>query len=252
MIKVSGLTKEFAGNTGLISAVDNVSLDVPEGKFVSIVGPSGCGKTTFLRILAGLEDASEGEVRMGTPATPYSNSMVFQGDSVFPWMTVWDNAAYGLKIRGVPDGVLTERVGRYLEKTGLSKFAKAYPHELSGGMKQRVSIARAFANDPDVFLMDEPFSALDEQNRTILQHELLKVWDESRKTVVFVTHSVDEAVTLSDTVIVMTARPARIKSVIEVPFARPRDVLELRKDPEYGRVVYQIWESLRSEVTGIE
>jgi NitT/TauT family transport system ATP-binding protein len=174
--------------------------------------------------------------------------MVFQGDSIFPWMTVWDNAAYGLKMRGVPAAEIRDVVGTWLAKTSLTRFADRYPYQLSGGMKQRVSIARAFANDPDVLLMDEPFSALDEQNRTLLQEELLRIWDEQKKTVVFITHSVDEAVTLGDRILVMTAHPGRTKALIDVPFARPRGVLELRKRPEYGELVYSIWGHLREEV----
>jgi NitT/TauT family transport system ATP-binding protein len=139
-------------------------------------------------------------------------------------------------------------VGRYLERTGLTKFAAAYPHQLSGGMKQRVSIARAFATDPEVLLMDEPFSALDEQNKTLLQEELLRIWDETKTTVLFITHSVDEAVTLGDTIMVMTAHPGRAKAIVDVPFARPRNVLELRATPAYGELVYDIWGQLRDEV----
>jgi NitT/TauT family transport system ATP-binding protein len=163
-------------------------------------------------------------------------------------MNVFDNAAYGLRMRNVPAAEIAEVVGHYLERTGLTKFAKAYPHQLSGGMKQRVSIARAFANDPEVLLMDEPFSALDEQNRTLLQEELLRIWEETKKTVLFITHSVDEAVTLGDRIMVMTAQPGRAKAIIEVPFPRPRKVLELRATPEYGELVYDIWGQLRDEV----
>ena len=147
--------------------------------------------------------------------------MIFQGDSIFPWMTVYDNAAYGLRMRNVPAAEIDEVVGHFLERTGLTKFAKAYPHQLSGGMKQRVSIARAFANDPEVLLMDEPFSALDEQNKTLLQEELLRIWEETKKTVLFITHSVDEAVTLGDKIMVMTAQPGRAKAIIDVPVPAP-------------------------------
>jgi NitT/TauT family transport system ATP-binding protein len=214
-----------------------------------IVGPSGCGKTTLLRMLGGLESATSGsiEIAQGDSDKPV-NSMIFQGESIFPWMTVWNNAAYGLKMRSVPKAEVREVVSHYLDRTGLSKFANAYPHQLSGGMKQRVSIARAFANDPDILLMDEPFSALDEQNKTLLQEELLRIWDESKKTVLFITHSVDEAVTLGDQIMVMTAQPGKAKTLVEVPFERPRQVLELRARPEYGELVYRIWESLREEV----
>ena len=145
--------------------------------------------------------------------------MVFQGESIFPWMTVWNNAAYGLRMRDAPAAVIKERVGHYLDATGLTRFADYYPHQLSGGMKQRVSIARAFANDPEILLMDEPFSALDAQNKLLLQEELLRIWEEQKKTVVFITHSVDEAVFLGDRIMVMTAQPGRVKSLVPVPLA---------------------------------
>ena len=248
-IRIQDLTKQFSTKDGTLTAIDNLSLDIPSGRFFMIVGPSGCGKTTLLRILGGLESITSGsmEIDHGDSDKPV-NSMVFQGESIFPWMTVWDNAAYGLKMRGAPKAEIRDVVGSYLDKTGLSKFANSYPHQLSGGMKQRVSLARAFANDPDILLMDEPFSALDEQNKTLLQEELLRIWDESKKTVLFITHSVDEAVTLGDQIMVMTARPGRAKALIEVPFERPRQVLELRASSEYGELVYQIWDSLREEV----
>jgi NitT/TauT family transport system ATP-binding protein len=163
-------------------------------------------------------------------------------------MNVWNNAAYGLRMRGASRAQIREIVSHYLDRTGLLPFADRYPHQLSGGMKQRVSIARAFATDPEVLLMDEPFSALDEQNRTLLQEELLHIWDEDKKTVVFITHSVDEAVTMGDRIVVMTAHPGRIKALVEVPFPRPRGVLDLRRDPAYGALVFRIWEDLRDEV----
>ena len=185
-----------------------MSIDIEEGTFFTIVGPSGCGKTTLLRILAGLERRQRrGEIAADNPGKPL-NSMVFQGESIFPWMTVWNNAAYGLRMRGAPQGEIREVVGHISTAPGCRASRDRYPHQLSGGMKQRVSIARAFANDPEVLLMDEPFSALDEQNRTLLQEELLRIWDEDKKTVVFITHSVDEAVTLGDRIMVMTASPA--------------------------------------------
>jgi NitT/TauT family transport system ATP-binding protein len=248
-IAIAGLTKIFATGDGPFTALDNISLDIARGNFCTIVGPSGCGKTTLLRILAGLETASSGSATIASdnPAKP-TNAMVFQGDSIFPWMTVWNNAAYGLRMRHASSAQIREVVGHYLDRTGLLPFADRYPHQLSGGMKQRVSIARAFATDPEVLLMDEPFSALDEQNRTLLQEELLRIWDEDKKTVVFITHSVDEAVTLGDRIVVMTAHPGRIKTIVEVPFPRPRDVLALRREPAYGAFVFRIWGELRDEV----
>src|SRR3954447_6602924 len=248
-IAIAGLCKTFATRTGPFVALNDISLDIARGSFCTIVGPSGCGKTTLLRILAGLETPSAGRTTIAAddPAKP-TNAMVFQGDSIFPWMTVWNNAAYGLKMRGAARGQIREVVGHYLDRTGLLPFADRYPHQLSGGMKQRVSIARAFATDPEVLLMDEPFSALDEQNRTLLQEELLKIWDVDKKTVVFITHSVDEAVTMGDRIVVMTAHPGRIKSIVEVPFPRPREVLALRREAAYGALVFRIWGDLRDEV----
>ncbi|HEV2572326.1 MAG TPA: ABC transporter ATP-binding protein [Beijerinckiaceae bacterium] len=248
-IRLRNLTKTFDTKRGPFLALDNLTLDIPTGCFFMIVGPSGCGKTTLLRILAGLETHSTGTVEISQPADDRpSNSMIFQGDSLFPWMTVWDNAAYGLTIRRLPKAEIKDRVGHYLNRTGLSRFADLYPHQLSGGMRQRVSISRAFANDPDILLMDEPFSALDEQNKLLLQEELLRIWEETRKTVLFITHSVDEAVTLGDRIMVMTAHPGRDKATLDVPFERPRKVLELRARPEYGEFVYNIWSYLREEV----
>jgi NitT/TauT family transport system ATP-binding protein len=248
-IAVRDLYKAFATRRGLFVALDHVSLDIPQGAFFVIVGPSGCGKTTLLRILAGLDTPTGGSVEVAErdPGRP-GNAMVFQGESIFPWMTVFDNAAYGLRMRHRPEAEVRDVVGHWLARTGLAGFADAWPHQLSGGMKQRVSIARAFANDPQILLMDEPFSALDEQNKTLLQEELLRIWDESRKTVVFITHSVDEAVTLGDRIMIMTAHPGRAKSIVDVPFARPRNVLELRAQPGYGELVFAIWAQLREEV----
>ncbi len=248
-IRIRDLGKQFDTRAGRVTALDKVSLDIPAGCFFMIVGPSGCGKTTLLRILAKLEQPTSGTVEITAPAPGQpGNSMVFQGDSLFPWMTVWDNAAYGLTMRKRPKAEIDEVVGHYLARIGMTRFAKVYPHQLSGGMRQRVSIARAFANNPDILLMDEPFSALDEQNKVMLQEELLKIWEETRKTVLFITHSVDEAATLGDRIMVMTAHPGRTKRIVDVPFERPRHVLELRARPEYGELVFRIWGELREEV----
>jgi NitT/TauT family transport system ATP-binding protein len=248
-VSLRGLSKVFETSKGSFTALDKLTLDIPAGCFFMIVGPSGCGKTTLLRILAGLETYTSGSLQVSKPADDRpDNSMVFQGDSLFPWMTVWDNASYGLTMRNCPVGEIKDIVGHYLSRTGLLRFRDLYPHQLSGGMRQRVSICRAFANDPDILLMDEPFSALDEQNKLLLQEELLRIWEESRKTVLFITHSVDEAVTLGDRIMVMTAHPGRVKAIIDVPFERPRKVLELRATPAYGEFVYNIWGYLREEV----
>jgi NitT/TauT family transport system ATP-binding protein len=202
-----------------------------------------------LRILGGLESITGGGIEIETPSSSRPvNSMIFQGDSIFPWMTVWDNAAYGLKMRRVPAATIRETVGHYLARTGLTRFADYYPYQLSGGMRQRVAIARAFANDPEILLMDEPFSALDAQNKLILQEELLRIWEEHKKTVVFITHSVDEAVFLGDRIMIMTAQPGRVKTFVPVTLPRPRDIMTLQNTPEFGELITRIWSSLREEV----
>ncbi len=246
ILKVSRLNKRYAN----FHAVSDINLTIRRGEFFMIVGPSGCGKSTLIRMLARLEKESSGRIEVNHPpgSERPENAMVFQGDSVFPWMTVWENAAFGLKMRNRPEAEIKDVVGHYLGKTGLTRFADAYPHQLSGGMRQRVAIARAFANDPDILLMDEPFSALDAQNKFLLQEELLRIWEETRKTVVFITHSVDEAVMLGDRIMIMTANPGTMKEIVDVNLPRPRDLMELPKTPEYGDLVYRIWHSLRHEV----
>src|SRR3954447_570687 len=248
-IVVGRLSKTFQARSGPVEALQGVDLVIPDGQFCCIVGPSGCGKTTLLRILAGLEDHSDGRLEMlhTDPRRPLT-SMVFQEQSIFPWMTVQDNVAYGPRMRGVPDRESRERVDYYIDKVGLSQFRRAYPHQLSGGMKQRVSVARAFANAPEILLMDEPFAALDEQNKSLLQEELLRIWEESRNTVVFITHSIDEALILGDRVLIMTARPGTLKADIAVPFERPRRAYELRAAPAFGELTYTVWSQLRDEV----
>ena len=246
-IALTGVGKRF-GRSGFV-ALEGIDIEIPKGEFFVIVGPSGCGKTTLLRMLAGLDRPSEGriDIRQFETARP-ANSMIFQGDSLFPWMTVYDNAAYGLRMRHVENTEIADTVRGWLERIGLWRFRELYPHQLSGGMRQRVSIVRAFANDPEILLMDEPFSALDEQNKVLLHEELLRIWEATRKTVVFITHSVDEAVTLGDRIMIMTANPGRAKAIIKVPLERPRNVLELRQNPAFGQLVFHIWEQLRDEV----
>jgi NitT/TauT family transport system ATP-binding protein len=245
-IRLGSLRKTFEGAGGLV-AIEGISFDISAGEFFVIVGPSGCGKTTLLRILAGLEAASSGTLYISREhADRPVNAMVFQGDSLFPWYSVFENAAYGLRMRKMENAQVEEIVRPLLEAVGLWRFRAAYPHQLSGGMRQRVSIVRAFANNPEILLMDEPFSALDEQNRLILHEELLRIWERTKQTVVFITHSVDEAVTLGDRIMVMTAQPGRSKTMVDVPFGRPRKILELRS--AYGALVFRIWEYLREEV----
>lgn len=248
-IKLSNVGKEFTSRTGNTVALKNINLNIRDGEFFCIVGPSGCGKTTLLRILAGLEEASSGNIQIKAADTKRPlNSMVFQEQSVFPWMSVRDNVGYGLRLRGIPKKLRDETADYYISMIGLTKFANAYPHQLSGGMKQRVSVARAFANDPEILLMDEPFGALDEQNRIILQQELIRIWEATKKTTVFITHSIDESLCLGDRIMLLSANPGSIKEIIAVDLARPRDIASMRTTIHYNELYQRIWISLREEV----
>ncbi|TFI42477.1 ABC transporter ATP-binding protein [Rhodococcus sp. 1R11] len=248
-IDISHLIKEFRGSNGTVRAIDDVDIDVHAGEFVCIVGPSGCGKTSLLNIVAGLEDPSSGSVTVNTRSDAKTKrAVVFQEQGIFPWMTVLENAAFGLEARGVPEAERQEVARLYLKKMGLARFEKSYPHELSGGMKQRVNLARAFATDAEILLMDEPFAALDEQTKLLLQESLLQIWEGTSKTVLFITHSLDEAIRLADRVLIMTARPGRIKASIPVALPRPRNVLEMQSDPEFLKLHGTIWSQLRDEV----
>jgi NitT/TauT family transport system ATP-binding protein len=248
-IRVSGLSRRFETSNGTFDAIHNIDLAVHGGEFCVIVGPSGCGKTTLLRILAGLDRPTAGTMDLtgSNGATP-RNAMVFQGRSVFPWLTVRQNIAYGLKLRGVDRKTRGAEADKLIQMVGLGRFGGSYPHQLSEGMRQRVAIARALAVDPDLLLMDEPFAALDEQTRLILQEELLRIWENTGKTVVFVTHSIDEALTLADRIVVMSAQPGTIKADIPVPFSRPRALTAVRSDPKFAELFTQIWDLLRVEV----
>ncbi len=248
-IDIRHLTKAFYKKQGSVTAIDDISLSIAEGEFVCLVGPSGCGKTTLLRILAGLEKPSVGEFTIVTDdGNRPLQSMVFQERGIIPWLTVEENVAFGLKMRRLPKRLIHERTSYYLKKTGLEKFSNLYPKELSGGMKQRVSIARAFANDPEILLMDEPFAALDEQNKFILQEELLSIWAETRKTVLFITHSIDEALLLSDRILLMSSQPGRIIEEIIVDMPRPRKMEDIREDPIMAARFIDIWQHLQEEV----
>ena len=248
-VAVDGLTHTYPGRHGPVTALQDISLALREGEFCAVIGPSGCGKTTLLHILAGLIKPTAGVVRLPDRANGgRAVALVFQGVSTFPWFTVRANVEYGLRLIGVGAGERRERALRQIGRVGLDRFRDAYPHQLSEGMRQRVSIARALAVDPDVLLMDEPFANLDEQNRLLLQDELLQLWQASRKTVLFVTHSLDEALRLADRVLVMTAGPGRIKAEVAVPFPRPRDFRAIRREPGYGELSAKLWEELREEV----
>jgi NitT/TauT family transport system ATP-binding protein len=245
-ISVEHLTKRYPSGT---LALSDVNLDVREGEFVAVVGPSGCGKSTLLRIMAGLDAPTDGRIETIAAASDAPSTLpsavVFQEQSLFPWMRVAQNVAFAFDSLGLPKSDVDRRVAKELALVGLSDFANAYPHELSGGMKQRAAVARAFAVDPPVLYMDEPFGALDEQTRVGLANELMKLWDSTRKTVVFITHGIEEAVTLADRVIVLSAHPGTVKSIIPIEFPRPRDAVALRGDPKFGEYVVRIWELLR-------
>jgi NitT/TauT family transport system ATP-binding protein len=245
-IVVEHLSKRYS--TGTL-ALDDVNVVVDDGEFVAVVGPSGCGKSTLLRIMAGLDTPTDGRVRAegaaADPATSLPSAVVFQEQSLFPWMKVAQNVAFAFDSLPLSKSEVERRVAKELALVGLTNFAEAYPHELSGGMKQRVAVARAFAVDPPVLYMDEPFGALDEQTRVGLAGELMRLWERMRKTVVFVTHGIEEAVTLADRVIVLSAHPGTVKAIISIAFPRPRDPVALRGDPKFGEYVVRIWDLLR-------
>jgi NitT/TauT family transport system ATP-binding protein len=240
------VTFESRGQT--VVALDRVSIEVAAGEFLCIVGPSGSGKSTLLRVLAGLLPQSAGYMRIeaARPGRPLT-AMVFQDHALLPWRTVLDNVTFGLENRGVERAEREARAGEMLAMVGLTRFARHYPHQLSGGMKQRVGIARALASDPEVLLMDEPLAALDAQTRTIMQEELLRIWATLGTTVIYVTHSLEEALLLGDRVVLLTARPGRVSRVFPVDLGRPRG-LEVRASPAYGALLEKLWSELREEV----
>ena len=249
VIKIRDLKKTFKSNNGgVIEAVAHVNFDVSENDFVCIVGPSGCGKSTLLRMVAGLETITSGRItyRGEDVSKPRKEiGMVFQEYSLLPWRNVIDNVALGPEFLGVPRQERYDKAMDYLRIVGMEAFSHSFPHELSGGMRQRVAIIRALANDPDVLLMDEPFGALDAHTRILLQKELLRIWENHRKTILFVTHSVDEAIYLADRIMVMSARPGRIIDIIDVNMDRPRH----RSDPIYGQLAEQILAVLEREAS---
>lgn len=256
-IQFQHVSKQFVvkqpslGRTPFFTAIEDISLDVQAGEFMVIVGPSGCGKSTLLDLLAGLTKPSRGSILLdGRQITgpALDRGVVFQQYALFPWRTALGNVEFGLEAKGVPEKERRERAREHLSLVGLSGFEDRHPHELSGGMKQRVAIARSLAYDPEVLMMDEPFAALDAQTRETLQDELIRIWERSKKTIIFITHGIDEAVYLGSRVAVMTSRPGRIKKVIEVPAelrARHEDVRSL---PLFGEVRHEVWSELRAEV----
>ena len=234
-----------------VTALSDFSLEVGKGEFVSIVGPSGCGKSSFLNILLGLIKPDSGEVHLnGTRITGpgQERAMVFQEFGLLPWRTVTANVELGLELKGIAPARRAERAAELIKLVGLEDFASHYPHELSGGMKQRVGLARALATEPEVLLMDEPFAALDAQTRDLMQMELLQIWEHTKKTVLFVTHSIEEAAYLSDRVIVMSARPGHTKDILRIDLPRPRDY-EMRLTPEFNEIKLHIRDVLKEELT---
>lgn len=235
-----------------ISALNDINLDVKQGEFMVIVGPSGCGKSTLLDLLAGLTKPSSGQILLDGKAITGPNldrGIVFQQYALFPWKTALANVEFGLEAKGIPRKERREKALAFLHLVGLQGFENRYPHEISGGMKQRVAIARSLAYDPEVLLMDEPFAALDAQTRETLQSELLRIWEATQKTIIFITHGIEEAVYLGQRVAVMTSRPGRIKQVIDVPFQSRRSEEDLRSNPDFVRLRHTVWELLKDEVS---
>jgi NitT/TauT family transport system ATP-binding protein len=236
---------------GAVIAFHQLDLTVRSQEILCIVGPSGCGKTTLLRCMGGLTDLSDGKLLVGgapVSGPPAGVAMVFQHFGLLPWKTVYENAAFGLAMARAPASVIRERVAHYLQLVGLTGFERHYPYQLSGGMQQRVGLVRALAVNPSILLMDEPFAALDAQTREILQDELLALMNrpDERKTMVFITHSIDEAIVLGDRVAVMSARPGRVKEMIDMPFGRPRDMDSVRTDPRFAELRQHIWRQLHT------
>lgn len=243
------VSKVFSQGKGDLPAVSDITMSLRRGEFCSLIGPSGCGKSTFLRMVANLDVPSSGSISLYPERAGHAHSAVaFQEYSIFPWKTVLENISFGLRMHGVKRSEARERARHWVERMGLEGFEDKYPHMLSGGMKQRVSLARALAVDPELLLLDEPFAALDAQLRQIFQEDLLALWEaEERRTAIFVTHSIDEAILLSDRIVLLSARPARVKREWQVPFSRPR-LPSLRNLPEFAALRAEIWEELRVEV----
>lgn len=242
------VSKIFSENTEReVAALGQVSFTVAEHEFVSIVGPSGCGKTTLLKIAAGLIKPNTGRILYTEIERTPSTAMVFQDQGLFPWLNVMDNIGFGLEIKRVPKAIRHAQVIEFMQRVKLDGFENYFIHELSGGMRQRVALARAFLSSPDILLMDEPFGSLDAQTRIILQEELLNIWKEERKTVLFVTHDIDEAILLSDRIIVLSDKPGKIRRIFDVPLARPRE-LKLKDDPRFSEIQWKIWKLLEQQV----
>ena len=251
-IELLGAAKRFRTPSGdVYTALHDFNLTVGRGEFVSIVGPTGCGKSTTLSLISGLAPPSAGEVRvMGEPVTSIGTQLgyVFQGDVLFPWKSVMGNVSAGLRFRGMPKKEARERAREWIAKVGLSGFEDHYPHQLSGGMRKRTALAQSLITSPEIILMDEPFSALDVQTRTLMEDELLELWSSTSASVVFVTHDLEEAIALSDRVCVMTAGPGTVKGIYDIDLPRPRHVAEIRFDTRFVELYRDVWENLRDEV----
>ena len=251
-IRVASLDKRYRTPEGEVNAVENVSFDVREGEFVALLGPSGCGKSTILNMVAGLLDKTGGTIGIDDEDVQhgYVNrkvGYVFQRDTVFPWRTVENNIGYGLEIAGMAKAERQAKVHRAIEVAGLAGFDKSFPRMLSGGMRQRVALMRTLIMEPEILLMDEPFGALDTHTKLEMHKTLLEIWERERQTVLFVTHDLGEALTLSSRIILLSARPGRLKEDFVVPFERPRDAVSLRETAEFSRLYSHIWHSLGEE-----
>ncbi len=251
MLSLSDVSRDFITRGKTIQAMAGVSLDVSAGEFLTVVGPSGCGKSTLLKIVCGLLAPSRGSVLYkGARLTGVNTEIgyVTQADNLYPWRTLRENVEFPLEIRGVARGERRARAAALIERVGLAGFEDHYPYELSGGMRQRANIIRTLVYDPEVILMDEPFGPLDAQTRLLLQDQLLKLWDGARKTIVFITHDLGEAVALADRVVVMTARPGTVKRICPVPLERPRDLFHLHDDERFRQTYDTLWDDLEAEV----
>lgn len=248
-IYCQNLSKYFAHEEGKLAALNNANFRVEEHEFVSIVGPSGCGKSTLLRLIAGLLTPDQGSIEFGKRSlekNPHA-VLIFQEQGLFPWLNVVENISFGLEMQGVSKKERLNKATSFMINYGLEGFSRSYPHELSGGMRQRVALARAFLTDPQLLLMDEPFGSLDAQTRLVLQEELLRIWRDNRKTILFVTHDIEEAIMLSDRILVLTDRPGTIRDDISIPLDRPRD-LKSRDHPGIKEIKWHIWKMLEEEV----
>ena len=245
-LEIAELSKSF----GDLEVLRGISFAVADHEFVAMVGPSGCGKTTLLRLIAGIEKPDAGTIRVDgrkLAGPGPDRGFVFQQDSLFPWRTIWKNAVFGLEIGGRLDPAARERTRDLLQLVGLAGFERYYPNQVSGGMRQRVNLARALAINPEVLVMDEPFSALDAQTREVMQLELLRIWQQGRKTVLFITHQIDEAVFLADRIVVLGRRPGRVKEIIDVALERPRG-LAVKRTPEFAAYVERVWNLIEKDV----